>query len=390
MKSHILIIGAGGMARAIAYDLHNREPHYPLIILDRDEEALHRLSEFLGDSADVKTVCGDASDLNLLQEMMPSALAAVGAASYTLHHDASAIAIHEGSHWVDLGGNPTVVQRQFHLHPKALAAGVSVIPDAGLAPGFVNIVGGAIAARLDEIDELHFRVGGLPQFPKPPLFYGLVFSAEGLANEYHEPAWVIEEGEAREVESLTGWERIHFGAPLGTLEAFHTSGGASTMIETFHGKVKTLDYKTLRYPGHLRKIKLLGDLGFWGDDRIEVADFEGGLCATTPRAVLGKLLERQGWVKEDLIALAAWGVGKKDGKNKRIDVRMTDYYDAATGLSAMARTTGFPAAILVRMMVEGVITARGVLRQETSVPYEAVFNALAERGVTIKTEERDY
>jgi len=383
MKSYILIIGAGGMARAIAYDLRNLDPKYPLVILDRDEAALKRLVEFVGPSIDIQTVCGDASDMGLLQKLMSGAFAAIGASSYTLHHDSSAMAIHEGAHWVDLGGNSTVVQRQFHLHDKAVAAGVSVIPDAGLAPGLVNIIGGALASRLDEIEELHFRVGGLPQFPKPPLFYGLVFSSEGLANEYHEPAWVIEDGELREVPSLTGWERVYVGSPLGTLEAFHTSGGVSTMVETFHGKVKTLDYKTLRYPGHLRQIKLLSDLGFWGDDHLKVADPNGGIATTTPRAVLGALLERQGWVKEDLIALAAWGIGTKNGKKSRVDVRMTDYYDAKTGLSAMARTTGFPAVILARMLVEGVITEKGVLRQEVSVPNERMFTELANREVKI-------
>ncbi len=389
MKDSILIIGAGGMARAIAYDLLNFTPKHKVTLLDRDQAALDRLAEYLG-TGDVKYVKGEATDRELLRSLMKTASAAIGASSYKLHFDACEAAIESGTHWVDLGGNPTVVQKQFALHEKALAAGVGVVPDSGLAPGFINVVGGYIASQLDQIDELHFRVGGLPQNPEPPLFYGLVFSPEGLANEYHEPAWVIENGDIKTVESLTGWERIYFGAPNGTLEAFHTAGGSSTMVETFKGRVKALDYKTLRYPGHLRMIKLLGDIGFWSESVVNVKQASGGDVETSkfvdvaPRDVLGALLMRKGYVTDDLVALMAWGIGTKDGKPLRVEVKMLDYSEEATGLTAMARTTGFPATLVARMLVEGTIRERGVLRQEGSVPAEAMFEALAIRGVKVE------
>jgi len=390
------MIGAGGMARAMAWDLRHVEPFHNVVVLDHDPEALEGLANFVGRDG-VQTVCGDAGNGELLKELMTDASAAIGAASYRYHYHAAAEAVQSGAHWVDLGGNPTVVKQQFSLHDKAVAARVGVIPDAGLAPGLINIIGGALASRLDTIDELHFRVGGLPQFPKPPLFYGLVFSPEGLANEYHEPAWVIEDGNVKEVESLTGWERVYFGSPLGTLEAFHTSGGASTMVETFTGKVTALDYKTLRYPGHLRKIKLLGDLGFWKDDPISPSPVSGGgikgggeVFETTPRAVLGEMLKRLGWVTEDLVALVAWGIGRKAGRKHRVDIKMADYYDPTTKLTSMARTTGFPAVILARMLAEGELTERGVLRQEVSVPPERMFEELAKRGVKIEVKESQF
>jgi len=150
------------------------------------------------------------------------------------------------------------------------------------------------------------------------------------------------------------------------------------MVETFRGKVRTLDYKTLRYPGHLRRIKLLGDLGFWSDKPVVAGEVE-----VQPRAVLGALLERQGWVKEDLIALAAWGIGVKNSRRLRIDARMLDFYDETTGLSAMARTTGFPAAILARMLMDGRIADRGGLRQEAAVPQTEFLKELEKRGVRI-------
>jgi len=183
------------MARAIAFDLLNSDPPIPLILLDRDPDALSRLTKYLGKSG-IESVVGDASDMSLLGELMRQAGVAIGAASYTLNLNAVRAAVVEGSHWIDLGGNSSVVQRQMELSDSALNRDVALIPDAGLAPGLVNILGKALFEMMDITEELHFRVGGLPQFPKPPLFYGLVFSAEGLANEYHEPALVptCEEG----------------------------------------------------------------------------------------------------------------------------------------------------------------------------------------------------
>jgi lysine 6-dehydrogenase len=378
---YILLIGAGAMGRAIAWDLRNREPKHRLTVLDRDGEALRRLSEFVGGD-DVQTVVGDAEDMELVKRLMSRATAGIGATSYHYAYEHAAMAVQEGAHWVDLGGNNDVVRRQFTLDEKARQAGVAVIPDSGLAPGMVNIIVGDLLQHLDNVDEIHIRVGGLPQNPKPPLFYGLVFSPEGLANEYFEPALVIEDGELRQVPSLTGWERVYVGAPLGTLEAFHTSGGSSTMVETLLGRVKTLDYKTLRYPGHLQKIKLLLDLGLFDKEEVEA----GGV-KVAPRKLLGTLLERLGWVADDLVVVKVWGEGTRDGKRIRRDYTIIDYADITTGLTAMARTTGFPAAILARMLVEGKITARGVLRQEESVPPELFIAELARRGIKVGVSE---
>jgi len=369
------------MGRAIAWDLRNREPKHRLTVLDRDGEALRRLSEFVGGD-DVQTVVGDAEDMELVKRLMSRATACIGATTYRYAYEHAAMAVQEGAHWVDLGGNNDVVRRQFTLDEKARQAGVAVIPDSGLAPGMVNIIVGDLLQHLDNVDEIHIRVGGLPQNPKPPLFYGLVFSPEGLANEYFEPALVIEDGELRQAPPLTGWERVYVGAPLGTLEAFHTSGGSSTMVETLLGRVKTLDYKTLRYPGHLQKIKLLLDLGLF--DKAEV---EAGGVKVAPRKLLGTLLERLGWVTDDLVVVKVWGEGTRDGKRIRRDYTIIDYADITTGLTAMARTTGFPAAILARMMAEEKITRRGVLRQEEAIPTDLFFAELGKRGVKVRISE---
>ena len=125
----------------------------------------------------------------------------------------------------------------------------------------VSVLAAHGAARFSGLDELHIRVGGLPQTPRPPLDYQIVFSVEGLINEYVERARVIRGGRIVEVESMTEVESLDFPAPFGAMEAFQTSGGTSTLPETFSGRVRELDYKTIRYPGHCERFRLLTDLG---------------------------------------------------------------------------------------------------------------------------------
>src|SRR6185436_14645703 len=166
---------------------------------------------------------------------------------------------------------------------EARAAGINIIPDCGLAPGMVAVLVAHGASKFETLDEVHIRVGGLPQDPKPPLDYQLVFSVEGLINEYIEPARVIRDGRITTVESMTEVESLDFPAPFGTMEAFQTSGGTSTLVETYLGNVRELDYKTIRYPGHCEKFKTMIDLGLCPSEPV------GGVV---PRRLFGELLVR--------------------------------------------------------------------------------------------------
>src|ERR671917_551892 len=186
-------------------------------------------------------------------------------AAYDLAHNSEGVeaipvaraAVGAGTNFCDLGGNNAVVDAELALDAEARAAGVNVIPDCGLAPGMVSVLAAHGAARFERLDELHIRVGGLPQTPRPPLDYQIVFSVVGLINEYVERARVIRGGQVVEVESLTEIEALEFPAPFERMEAFQTSGGTSTLPDTFHGRLQELDYKTIRYPGHCEQFKLL-------------------------------------------------------------------------------------------------------------------------------------
>jgi lysine 6-dehydrogenase len=223
-------------------------------------------------------------------------------------------------------------------------------------------------------------VGGLPQNPKPPLGYELCFSAEGLINEYIEPTRIIRDGRLEIQDSLCAVEHLDMGAPYDNLEAFYTSGGTSTLVKSLGDRVRNLDYKTIRYAGHLDKIKFLADFGYFDSEELAL----GKKSKISPREITEALFHRLGWVKRDVVLLKAWALGQKRGKPTRIGYSLVDEHDKATGLTAMARTTGFSAAIIAEMILNGRIPEKGVLYQELSVPHEEYFTELRKRGIDIQ------
>jgi lysine 6-dehydrogenase len=225
------------------------------------------------------------------------------------------------------------------------------------------------------VEEVHIRVGGLPQDPRPPLDYQLVFSVEGLINEYIEPARVIRDGDIVEVESMTEIELLSFPDPYGRMEAFQTSGGTSTLVETYHGKVRELDYKTIRYPGHCAKFKTMIDLGLCSSNAIDV---DG--APVKPRRVLGELLVKNLPHDEPDVVLVRVEVS---GGGKRLRYDIIDRADPKTGLSAMMRTTAFPASIVALMMARGQTTSKGALPQERCIPPQAFMDELAARKIEV-------
>ncbi len=271
------------------------------------------------------------------------------------------------------------LMNSFRFDESAKQAGINIIPDCGLAPGMVSVLAMHGAKKFDELDEIHIRVGGLPQDPQPPLNYQLVFSVEGLINEYVESARVIRDGKIVEVDSMTEIESLSF-ENFPSLEAFQTSGGTSTLPDTFLGKIKHLDYKTIRYAGHCEKFKTMIDLGLCSSDEI-VADF----VKTTPRKVFGTLLQKHLPADgPDYVLIRLEFIGTKNGENKKLSFDIVDSFDERTKLSAMMRTTAFPASIIAQMMAKGEVSARGATPQEIAIDSDKFVAKLAERDIVIK------
>lgn len=324
----------------------------------------------------------DASNYPDVVELMRGHDSVISCVNYWHNVSLSKAAIQTGVNFCDLGGNNYIVDEQLALDADARAAGMNIIPDCGLAPGMVSVLAMHGAAKFDEIEEIHIRVGGLPQNPKPPLNYQLVFSVEGLINEYLEVARVIRDGKITEVESMTEIEEVAFnGFP--PLEAFQTSGGTSTLPETFLGKIRELDYKTIRYAGHCERFKTMMDLGLCSSNEI-VVDFQ----KVKPRKVFGQLLQQHLPADgPDYVLVRLDFVGNKDGQSKRLRYDIVDRQDEATGMSAMMRTTTFPASIIAQMMARDACFVKGSTPQEKAIDPDMFVAELARREININISE---
>ena len=358
---HYLVLGAGRQGTAIVHDLVHSDTQNSVVVADHDPTALEvvaaRFKQF-----QVDTRHTDLSVPSSYAPLLEVADVAISALPYFFNLDLSRAAVDAATHFCDLGGNTELVYKELELDARARKMGVYVIPDCGLSPGMTNILAAHLIDLLPRVDRLELRVGGLPRDPVPPLNYQLTFSIHGLLNEYIEPAEIVENGQVRRVESLTGVESIHFD-DFPPLEAFFTHGGISTLPKSLLPRVPNMDEKTIRYPGHAAKIKaILKDPEFKSRDSI--ADY---LKAELPN-------EGEDFV---LLRISAFGDG-------HASCEMIDRYDPETQLSAMMRTTGFSASIVAQMMADRRLGEPGAYLQEESVPTAVFIDELRRRNIIIR------
>jgi lysine 6-dehydrogenase len=377
----ILVLGAGRMGLGATYDLSRSGEVDAITVADLSLDNAARVAASVN-SSKVLTVAVDVLDYPQVVALMSSHDAAISCVVYKHNLLLARAAIEAGTNFCDLGGNHQIVEAELALDEQARRVGINLIPDCGLAPGMVSVLAAHGAARFESLDSIHIRVGGLPQRPSGPLKYQIVFSVEGLLNEYAEPARVIRAGRITEVESLTDLELLEF-PPFGTVEAFQTSGGISTLPESFLGRVRELDYKTIRYLGHCEQFRLLVELGLTRDEPLPVAGM-----AVAPRALLAELLlQRLPTEGPDVVLVHVEFRGIAGGKQQTLTYRLIDYYDEGTGLSAMTRTTAFPASIIAQMMCRGDIREKGAIPQERCVPPDLFIAALADRGIHLSEQQ---
>ncbi|MFW9806004.1 MAG: saccharopine dehydrogenase family protein [Candidatus Thorarchaeota archaeon] len=374
----VLVLGSGQMGKGAAYDLVKQDNVEQVIVADIDLNCAEALAKEVGEKATARKV--DAKNRDQLKKVFSEVDSVISAVSYTVNVLHTEIAVETGTHMCDLGGNKSIVEEQLAMHDKAKDAGITIVPDCGLAPGMVSVLAREGIEYLDRVESVKIRVGGLQQEPRPPLNYSLIFSVEGLINEYIEPCVALRDGKITIEDPLVGFEEITFPEPFGKLEAFNTSGGTSTLPQTYEGKVNELDYKTIRYPGHGHKMWCLMKLGLMGSEELDV---DGNKIA--PRKVLEKLLEKNlPPTGKDVTLIRVMVEGWKGTESRNIEYEVIDYFDDATGLTSMMRTTSFPASVTAMMMADGRIDKRGVLTPERCIPPALFIEELRARGIDIK------
>jgi saccharopine dehydrogenase-like NADP-dependent oxidoreductase len=344
---NVVIAGAGKIGSTIAGMLA-ASGDYRVTVADRSRDQLDRLDLPEG----VERAAIDIEDALALTRLLTGKFAVLSAAPYHLTIRVAEAAKAAGANYLDLTEDVATTRRVKEL---AVNSRTAFIPQCGLAPGFISIVASDLAERFEAIDTVRMRVGALPQFPSNALNYNLTWSTDGVINEYCEPCEAIVNGELREVSPLE--EREEFSLDGVTYEAFNTSGGLGTLCETLRGKVRTLNYKTIRYPGHAAIMKaLLNDLRL--RDRRDV------LKDILEQAVPSTL--------QDVVIVFVTVSGTRGGRLVQETYAHKVYSRRVNGVlySAIQVTTAAGICGVLDLLSDGAIPATGLVRQE-QVPLAA-------------------
>ena len=383
------VLGLGLMGRAICYDLLTFTTDHSVFGFElsdtRRKELENEFSSFNNRFFTRKLeliIRKEVINEQLVQELKNLDIKVVfGSIDYKYNEYLSKVCIAAGCSFVDLGGNPDIVHKQHLLDQQAKQAQVTIIPDLGLAPGMADIIAASIMHEFAELDECHIRVGGLPQEPETILKYQQVFSIRGLTNEYLEDAYVIRNGKITTVKGLTELEDLHFPEPWGKLEAFQTSGGTSNLPQIYEGKIKELNYKTIRFPGHCQFFKFLKDFELLSSQPFLDSKY-------SPREIIEHFLVKflpKG--KKDAVLVRITVKGLKRSNKKQITMDLIDLFDEKTNYSSMARTTAFPTSIIGQMIMNDMISQKGVLFSENSIPYSLFIDELNKRNIIFSKTE---
>ena len=343
----VVVVGAGKIGGTIARLLASTND-YRVTLADRSPEILSRLDR----NERIRIVAADAEDSSMLADLLNGQFAVVNASPFHLTTRIAEVARAAGAHYLDLTEDVASTRRV-----RELAAGASTAfaPQCGLAPGFVSIVGFDMAKRFNVLDSVKLRVGALPQYPSNALNYNLTWSTDGVINEYCEPCEAIVNGARREVTPLE--EREEFSLDGVTYEAFNTSGGLGTLCDTLEGKVRTLNYRTIRYPGHAAIMRaLLNDLRL-RDRRDVLKDILENAVPTT---------------LQDVVIVFVTVSGRNNGQLVQESYANKIYSRDVDGrtLSAIQITTGAAISTVLDLIATHQLPQSGFVRQE-DIPLKA-------------------
>ncbi|PWE53822.1 saccharopine dehydrogenase [Metarhizobium album] len=337
----IAVIGAGKIGGAIAMMLA-ASGDYRVTIVDRSQAHLAGLDEHPA----ISVAALDITDHAALVAVLTGKFAVLSAAPFHLTGAVAEAAVEAGVHYLDLTEDVATTRKVEALAAKANSA---LIPQCGLAPGFISIVANDLTRHFDKLDSVRMRVGALPQYPSNALNYNLTWSTDGLINEYIEPCEAIVEGRLVTVPAME--EREEFSLDGVTYEAFNTSGGLGTLAKSLEGKVRTMNYRTIRYPGHQAIVKaLLNDLNLKNRRDVLKDLFENALPATM----------------QDVVVIFVTVCGWKDGRYLQETYANKVYATVIAGkkMSAIQVTTAAGITTVLDLLATGKLPARGFVRQE--------------------------
>jgi lysine 6-dehydrogenase len=402
---NVVVLGCGLMGFSIALDLLQSNSVGKLTVVDNSPERLKILEErasrkiqggMVSSYADYKEKLATKElDITKNEDEFKKFLTnfdlGIGALPHGIAERAVVAAADSKIDFVDLIYSWRY-QDGSELDSKAKKNGVTIIPACGLAPGLTNILAKYAADQMEEVDAVKIYVGGIPEVPKPPLNYRIVFSIDSVLEEYMRDALIVRDGKKVDAPALSEVEELTFAEfPDQKFEAFMTDG-LSTLPETLK-KVRYMEEKTIRWKGHAEQIALLIDLGLFSERPVNL--HRGG-SRVSPRALLSTLLDKklamhQGDKDMTLLRVDVKGRKRKGDRTTRIkEYEMVDHFDTETQTTSMARTTAFPCSTVAQMVLEGRITEIGFIPPELAVRddrFDEMLSRLGRKGVVIKEKE---
>jgi len=343
--------------------------------VDIDEKKLDKLTE----GTDIRGIKVDLSSSEAIRKIVADQDIVIGAVPGFLGFNMLRSVIEAGKNIVDISFMPEDV---LSLDELAKKKGVTAVVDMGVAPGMSHMIVGYTDSLLDETESATILVGGLPVIREWPYEYKIVFSPKDVIEEYIRPARLIECGRIVEKPALSDLELVNL-PKIGTLEAFNTDGLRSLLYTI---KIPSMKEKTLRYPGYAEKMRMLRETGFFSDTAIEVSGVK-----VKPLDLTSKLLFSKWELKEDEEELTVMRIivqGEKEGKRLCYTYDLLDYYDKKEKATSMSRATGFPCAIIARLVAQGKFQYPGVcppeyIGREHKI-YHRVMEELEKRNVFYK------
>jgi saccharopine dehydrogenase-like NADP-dependent oxidoreductase len=350
----VIVLGCGNIGSVATEDLATTAGLSEVVVADNNERRAREVVKRIGMS-NVSWIQLDVEKRDELTDVLKGFNLALGFLPGNLGYRLAEACVEAHNNLVDVS---YMREDPMKLNESAKKAGSTIVPDCGLAPGISNVLVGHSASMLEKVETVHMMVGGLPEKPLPPLGYVVTWSPESLIDEYTRKARIVRRNRLVEVEALSGVEEIEFPR-VGKLEAFYTDG-LRTLPQTFKN-VKDMWEKTLRYAGHAEKVKLLRSLGFFSEANVNV---DG--TSIQPRKLTAKIFEHELSMREqkDIVALKVETRGFKGGEMTTYVHCLLDFYDKKRCITAMARTTAYPASIVAKLILKKALVEKGVVPPE--------------------------
>jgi len=369
-----IVLGCGLVGGLIAKDL-DKDNNFQVTVADIDEGKLNKLTKETG----IRGIKADLSNSSDIKKIVTEQDIVIGAVPGFLGFNMLRSVIEAGKNVVDIS---FMAEDTLSLDELAKEKGVTAVIDMGVAPGMSHMIVGYVNSLLDETESATILVGGLPVIREWPYEYKIAWSPKDVIEEYIRPARLIECGKIVEKPALSDLELVDL-PQIGTLEAFNTDGLRSLLYTI---KIPSMKEKTLRYPGYAEKMRTLRETGFFSDTPIEV-----GGAKVNPIDVTSKLLFSKWELKEDEGEFTVMRIivqGKKEEKSLCYTYDLLDYYDKNEKATSMSRTTGFPCAIMARIIAQGEYSRKGIsppeyIGREHEV-YQKVMKELEKRNIFYK------